>query len=346
MSTPAATTASRIDAVHVRESGAGVRSLLQRGLSWVAFHPVPNVVSAIDFSMRRFPEFGLLAGTVQGVRHSYPVASARGDDFFSFHMNRTGLSIVAGRGREMPLRDGEAMLFDQSVPRSISRPGLVDHRIIRLPRSALSPLVPNIDELLMRRLPSSTATLSLLSNYVGALMGDPALASPDVRRLVSSHLADLVALSLGASRDASALAEGRGLRAARLRAIKDDIAKHLTDSDLSPSTVARRHGISESYIRKLLDSEGTSFSDLVLGQRLEYSRRLLMLRGPTVTTIASIAFDSGFGDLSYYNRTFKRRYGLTPSEMREGPEYSAVGTQRVNSPRKRPRLTSPPRSRT
>jgi AraC-like DNA-binding protein len=32
--------------------------------------------------------------------------------------------------------------------------------------------------------------------------------------------------------------------------------------------------------------------------------------------IASIAFDSGFGDLSYFNRTFKRFYGTSPSEIR------------------------------
>jgi AraC-like DNA-binding protein len=33
-------------------------------------------------------------------------------------------------------------------------------------------------------------------------------------------------------------------------------------------------------------------------------------------SIASIAFDVGFGDLSYFNRTFKRFYGASPSEIR------------------------------
>jgi AraC-like DNA-binding protein len=33
--------------------------------------------------------------------------------------------------------------------------------------------------------------------------------------------------------------------------------------------------------------------------------------------IASIAYDAGFGDLSYFNRAFKRCYGATPSEVRE-----------------------------
>ncbi|MEN3383321.1 MAG: hypothetical protein V7608_3365, partial [Hyphomicrobiales bacterium] len=32
--------------------------------------------------------------------------------------------------------------------------------------------------------------------------------------------------------------------------------------------------------------------------------------------ISAIAFDAGFGDLSYFNRAFRRRYGAAPSEVR------------------------------
>jgi len=32
--------------------------------------------------------------------------------------------------------------------------------------------------------------------------------------------------------------------------------------------------------------------------------------------IAAIAFEAGFGDLSYFNRAFRRRYRMTPSEAR------------------------------
>ena len=30
-----------------------------------------------------------------------------------------------------------------------------------------------------------------------------------------------------------------------------------------------------------------------------------------------IAYDVGFGDLSYFNRVFRRRYGATPSDIRQ-----------------------------
>jgi AraC-like DNA-binding protein len=33
--------------------------------------------------------------------------------------------------------------------------------------------------------------------------------------------------------------------------------------------------------------------------------------------IADIAAEAGFTDLSYFNRAFRRRYGETPSDLRE-----------------------------
>ena len=44
--------------------------------------------------------------------------------------------------------------------------------------------------------------------------------------------------------------------------------------------------------------------------------RLLVDRGYAATTMADIALAAGFADLRHFNRTFRRRYGATPSEMR------------------------------
>ena len=49
------------------------------------------------------------------------------------------------------------------------------------------------------------------------------LATPELRSLVVNHVYDLVALALGATRDAAEMANGRGMRAARLHAIKTEI---------------------------------------------------------------------------------------------------------------------------
>jgi AraC-like DNA-binding protein len=67
----------------------------------------------------------------------------------------------------------------------------------------------------------------------------------------------------------------------------------------------------------LLESDATTFSELVLGQRLHRAHQLLTDQRRSDRTVSSIAFDAGFGDLSYFNRAFRRRYGATPSDVRK-----------------------------
>ena len=98
--------------------------------------------------------------------------------------------------------------------------------------------------------------------------------------------------------------------------IKADIEAHLTHRNLSPGAVAKRQRVSDSYVRKLFAGEGTSFSEYVLARRLVRAHRILTDRRWAAVGIASIAYDAGFGDLSYFNRTFKRCYGAAPSEVR------------------------------
>jgi AraC-like DNA-binding protein len=45
-----------------------------------------------------------------------------------------------------------------------------------------------------------------------------------------------------------------------------------------------------------------------------------MLTDPRLAerTITDIASEAGFGDLSYFNRAFRRLYGETPSDTRAG----------------------------
>jgi AraC-like DNA-binding protein len=120
----------------------------------------------------------------------------------------------------------------------------------------------------------------------------------------------------GATRDAMEVARGCGVRAARLRAIKTDIVAHLGRGDLSADALAARHGITPRYLRMPFENEGTSFSEFVLGQRLR-AHRMLCAPLHLDRAVGSIAFECGFGDISYFYRAFRRKYGDTPSDVRE-----------------------------
>jgi AraC-like DNA-binding protein len=65
-----------------------------------------------------------------------------------------------------------------------------------------------------------------------------------------------------------------------------------------------------------LDGDCTTFSELVLDARLAHAHRQLSDSRLVGMHIGTIAFEAGFSDLSYFNRTFRKRYLCTPSDVR------------------------------
>ena len=106
------------------------------------------------------------------------------------------------------------------------------------------------------------------------------------------------------------------MRAARLHAIKSDIAARLPDCSLTIAAIAARQGVTPRYVHKLFESIGTTYTQFVLWQRLERAHRMLQDHRLAERSISSIAYDVGFGDLSYFNRAFRRQYNATPSDIR------------------------------
>ncbi len=171
-----------------------------------------------------------------------------------------------------------------------------------MPRDAVAPLVGKLDDAPIRIVPRGTEALDLLLVYGSAIADARRFRTPQLRRLAVTHIHDLIAATVGATRDGLAIAEGRGIRAARLRAIMADIAANLDDCELGAVVVAQRQHVTPRYIHRLFESEGLTFSAFVIDQRLSRAHRILSDPQLGDRSISSIAFDVGFGDLSYFNR--------------------------------------------
>ena len=72
----------------------------------------------------------------------------------------------------------------------------------------------------------------------------------------------------------------------------------------------------------LFESETETFSEFILQERLTRAYRTLADPRFASRPINVIAFDCGFGDLSHFNRSFRRRFAMTPSEARAEPRKS------------------------
>jgi AraC-like DNA-binding protein len=295
-----------------RERGNALRDLQQRGVMTV--EPLADHTPRAAIRKRFLPGADILSGTLSGLRQ---FGTQHGGDNVFLSLIVEGESAARERDREVTLGSGDAVLFSGANGGcAIDRPTPVLFTAMRIPYRALAPLVANLDEGALRLIPKETSSLRLLASYLRAIDMGHALDSPELCPAVVSHIHDLVALSLGAARDYQRVAEEGGVRAARLRTIKADIAAHLDDCELNVNGVAACHGVTPRYLQKLFASEGATFSEFVLGRRLAAAYRLLSDPRHVHRSISSIAFDLGFSDLSYFNRTFRRRHEATPTEVR------------------------------
>lgn len=115
------------------------------------------------------------------------------------------------------------------------------------------------------------------------------------------------------------LGAGQEQGAARLRAIKAYVMANLASRALSVQAVARQQALTPRYVHMIFEGEGSTFSAFVLQQRLMLARSMLVGRRYAGSTVSEIAFAAGFGDISHFNRSFRRRFGATPTQIREAP---------------------------
>jgi AraC-like DNA-binding protein len=94
----------------------------------------------------------------------------------------------------------------------------------------------------------------------------------------------------------------------------DDFGKALHGAGFLGAETCRAAGLSERYVNELLYEAGASFTMRLLELRLRKAAELLAQ--PTERRISDIAFACGFNDLSYFNRCFRSRFGLTPAAAR------------------------------
>jgi len=240
-----------------------------------------------------------------------------GDDGLIFILNQGGVSYQTQRGYEQKLEAGEGITCDNGYSGSLCLP--TDSRFwsLKVPRHRITTLLPRAGQLAGAKLDKDPVARRLLFGYLSGTHNVDLSSGGRAIQLHEGHIVDLVALALGADGDARELVEQRGVAAVRRAAILREIETFMADPNLSATAIASRFSITPRYLRLLLEETGRSFSEHVLEKRLEHAAALLRDPRQQDRKISTIALACGFSDLSYFNRVFRRRYGETPSDVRE-----------------------------
>ena len=260
--------------------------------------------------------YAKLSGTINRVARTAQSIRSDPHDSYSLVINMSDGPIGGTyRATEMELPTGGGFL-DGGEQQTVVGRDFNRWMHIGLPRELLDRAFPRIGNRQGLTIAAEHEPMALLRDYLKLMDATPPASGSMLAAHVSQTLIDLIGLATGAKGDEAEQAGLRGLRAARLEAVLAEIGKHFTHPGITARAVAQRLGLSPRYVQDLLASTGVGFSDRVMELRLVRAKEMLGNVRFRETRIGDIALEVGFNDISYFNRSFSRRFGCSPKAAR------------------------------
>lgn len=262
----------------------------------------------------------LTNSAVTGVRYERSaahVASGALDIYQIAECVEGEMELSSGR-HEWTVRPGDIFLVDMAQP---SRTILVESvnrrcemRVLALPRSVLAPRLAHPDSAMAVLYRGNRQEVSPLARQYSELWRRADSEEGGGADLIDD-LADLVAKAIGSAADAEGDVE-RADRQLFLAMIKRYIETHLEAELLAAENLCDRFGISRASLYRMFKPEG-GLAGYVQDWRLNLAmRRLIGPEGQTIRLL-DLAINLRFSSDSTFTRAFRRKFGLTPGEMRE-----------------------------
>jgi AraC-like DNA-binding protein len=206
---------------------------------------------------------------------------------------------------------GSMAIYDIDRPYSISLQGEWRCSVIAFPRTALMASERFIDAVVCRETPVAegpgSVLIPLVASAVSRAQSGNGATAPDA--LMGLACLDLLKAAL-AEQELPQRAD-----AVRLQ-VEAYIRAHIADADLNHAKVAAAHHMSERTLHRLFDESGQTVTELIRSGRLDGILADLQSPASAGDAISRIAARWGVHDMPHLTRTFRARYGISPSEAR------------------------------
>lgn len=245
-------------------------------------------------------------------RHSWArkeehVRRAPHEDFL-LSLKLGGETCLSQDGREVRQRPGELALYDTSQPfRYFLESDIV---LVKIPRRELLARVPQAGRFVARGFGLGSPVGALARDLVRQSLDLDLSANPAAAERLGASVLDAAAAALEWELVGNAGPVSK--QVALLNRVKSHILANLPDRTLDADHIAARHHISARTLNRLFALEGTTPMRWIWNQRLEACYGAL---NGTSSSVTDVAFTFGFSDLSHFCRSFKARFGVSPSAV-------------------------------
>jgi AraC-like DNA-binding protein len=230
-------------------------------------------------------------------------------------------------GQCITVSAGETIVYDTRKPYVFGFVSTTRQLLIDLPTSRFGSCTGLDTDCLPLLLPPLTGVQSMLGATLRAtilqfLLDPSEEASLGFEERAQTLLGSMLRCRLhGASSSVSSMSY--------LLSIKQYVADHLSDANLTPDAIAKAVGVSIRHINRMLVSDDTSLSAYIWSQRIGKAHEDLVNPRLHHCSTGEIAFRWGFSSQSHFSRVIHRRFGVTPTELRRsaagrGPAREAV----------------------
>ncbi|CAM3981951.1 HTH araC/xylS-type domain-containing protein [Bordetella tumbae] len=241
---------------------------------------------------------------VLGKKESFANAGASG---YLVSWQIEGTAEITQAGRRILARSGDLTVIDGRESMRVRFNKDVRRIVANLPAATVEKALPVLQRVRSLPLSPEQPYAAMFHTYLTELAtGQHELQADDVELLIE-NVCNLLKIT----------ARGQNIgmtpREFQRDAIIQFIRRNATKSDLSLDDVAAQLKTSGRSIQKILQESRSSFSSVLLAERLTAARAQLIC---SREKISRIAYSCGFNDISNFNHAFRKQYGTTPSGFR------------------------------
>ena len=323
------------DAAGARERYSYWREAVCRAVFNISIEALPEPFSARITSRSCGPlRFSTSESTgYELIRSRRDIANAPSDHYTIF-LQLSGRTITIQGDETLAVHGGDIVVFDGRQPFRAVFSDAARRATAVVPRAMIERRAPWLRHCRPRRLAADSKFIDLTWHHMLQLSDERLTLNESATSLLADNLCNLVALASAAD-----IAPNRLQGELQIEALLAFCRQNLHDAELSPQRVADQLGISIRTLHSRFRKIDQTFGRWLLDNRLEACRAALRDDNQRPLKISDVAYRWGFNDLSYFNKTFRARFDMSPREwrnanaVRDASDPARIAALRRRTPR-------------